>query len=172
MWYIASEENEVYLAHHGIKGQKWGKRRYQNEDGTLTAEGKKRYGTIENYKKIQRRKKIATGAAIAGTALAVGGSILAYKRHKNKKSLENEKINILKNLDIINESQKRIQEAHNKGSQDLLKYYERTKKIAENDLKRSELITEYLKAHKFSSDSDVRKKGKKFIKIIFNKNII
>ena len=34
---------EIYLAHHGIKGQKWGIRRYQNEDGTLTAEGRARY---------------------------------------------------------------------------------------------------------------------------------
>lgn len=33
-----------YLAHHGVKGQKWGVRRYQNEDGTLTPEGKRRYG--------------------------------------------------------------------------------------------------------------------------------
>lgn len=31
------------LYHHGIKGQKWGVRRYQNEDGTLTPEGKLRY---------------------------------------------------------------------------------------------------------------------------------
>ena len=30
------------LYHHGIKGQKWGVRRYQNSDGTLTPEGKKR----------------------------------------------------------------------------------------------------------------------------------
>ena len=37
-------ENE--LKHHGIKGQKWGIRRFQNEDGTLTAEGKKRYGYL------------------------------------------------------------------------------------------------------------------------------
>lgn len=31
------------LYHHGIKGMKWGIRRYQNEDGSLTEEGKKRY---------------------------------------------------------------------------------------------------------------------------------
>lgn len=33
------------LSHHGIKGQKWGVRRFQNEDGSLTAEGKQRYLT-------------------------------------------------------------------------------------------------------------------------------
>lgn len=32
-----------YLIHYGISGQKWGIRRYQNEDGTLTEEGKERY---------------------------------------------------------------------------------------------------------------------------------
>lgn len=32
-----------YLAHHGIKGMKWGVRRFQNEDGSLTGAGKQRY---------------------------------------------------------------------------------------------------------------------------------
>ena len=32
------------LAHHGIRGMKWGVRRFQNKDGSLTAAGKKRYG--------------------------------------------------------------------------------------------------------------------------------
>ena len=34
---------ETYLAHHGILGMKWGVRRYQNYDGSLTAAGQKRY---------------------------------------------------------------------------------------------------------------------------------
>lgn len=35
----------IHIAHHGIKGQKWGVRRYQNSDGTLTVEGKRRKDT-------------------------------------------------------------------------------------------------------------------------------
>lgn len=33
-----------FLAHHGVKGQRWGKRRYQNTDGSLTPEGRIHYG--------------------------------------------------------------------------------------------------------------------------------
>lgn len=33
-----------YLVHHGIKGQRWGDRKYQNLDGSLTPEGRIRYG--------------------------------------------------------------------------------------------------------------------------------
>jgi len=41
--------NELY--HHGIKGQKWGVRRYQNKDGTLTKEGKQRALESRNVKR-------------------------------------------------------------------------------------------------------------------------
>ena len=45
-----------YLKHHGILGQKWGIRRFQNPDGSLTEEGKKRYG-VQTEKQANRLAK-------------------------------------------------------------------------------------------------------------------
>jgi hypothetical protein len=46
------------LQHAGVKGMKWGVRRYQNADGTLTPEGKKRYGAHADYKQAHSRKSV------------------------------------------------------------------------------------------------------------------
>lgn len=40
---VQMDDGSIKLVHHGIKGQKWGERRYQYEDGSLTPEGKLRY---------------------------------------------------------------------------------------------------------------------------------
>lgn len=45
------------LNHHGIKGQKWGRRRYQNQDGSLTPAGKQRYGDGQGVS-LQDTKKL------------------------------------------------------------------------------------------------------------------
>lgn len=45
---------EEYLAHHGVIGQKWGVRRYQNYDGSLTALGRKHRGLGEKGSKAMK----------------------------------------------------------------------------------------------------------------------
>ena len=69
--YIYKDE----LYHHGIKGQKWGIRRFQNPDGSYTAEGRQRRSDSYPDEKSERRKKIAKRVAIG--AAVVGGTILA-----------------------------------------------------------------------------------------------
>ena len=55
------EYNELY--HWGIKGQRWGVRRYQNPDGSLTPAGKKRYQRIlsDDAKEAQKLRNKSVG---------------------------------------------------------------------------------------------------------------
>ena len=48
---------DTYLAHFGIKGMKWGVRRYRNSDGSLTNAGKARYKDIKEYQKKTYKKE-------------------------------------------------------------------------------------------------------------------
>lgn len=47
---------ENNLQHHGIKGQRWGVRRFQNPDGSLTNAGKKREKSANNVEKDERKE--------------------------------------------------------------------------------------------------------------------
>lgn len=50
---------DSYLQHHGIKGMRWGVRRFENEDGTLTPAGKRRYADDSSGpKKSKHRQKL------------------------------------------------------------------------------------------------------------------
>lgn len=62
-------KDELY--HHGIKGQRWGIRRYRNSDGSLTEAGKQRYGDEQTFNKQHRRdvaKKVALGLTVVAAA--------------------------------------------------------------------------------------------------------
>ena len=47
MDYLDKPDPQTFIAHHGIKGQKWGVRRFQNADGSLTKAGKERYNLLQ-----------------------------------------------------------------------------------------------------------------------------
>lgn len=75
MIYRATPPNDFYLAHHGVLGQKWGVRRYQNPDGTLTEAGKLRFktnsdGSITKYSRKERKKNIELKRADVRAKLA------------------------------------------------------------------------------------------------------
>lgn len=69
------------LGHSGIKGQKWGIRRYQNEDGSLTEEGKKRYGTPETYRAVAKEaSSLEEATKGASSAASTAASIINTQR--------------------------------------------------------------------------------------------
>ena len=58
MDYVGTIDSYSTLSHHGVKGMKWGVRRYQNADGSLNAAGKKHY-----QKKADRSAAVAKSYA-------------------------------------------------------------------------------------------------------------
>ena len=124
--------NDDYLMHYGVQGMKWGIRRYVNYDGTLTAEGRKKYGTYQNFAKssegrkmlaqsntqrpatttprytknqngvqtrqagqqpkkgLSTKQKVAIGATVTASALAIVGTAVLIRNHHNMMEHESE----------------------------------------------------------------------------------
>ena len=78
------------LQHHGVKGQKWGVRRYQNKDGSLTPEGKK-------------RAKVTP--SIYGAAIRKAQS--DAKKSNKERAKSGEKLSVKEKLDSIKSARKK-----------------------------------------------------------------
>lgn len=65
----------TYIAHHGIKGMRWGVRRYQNPDGTLTPEGIKRYGVYSGSRFTQNVREAGRRSAKASAKASFKGNL-------------------------------------------------------------------------------------------------
>ena len=113
---------EDYVAHFGIKGMKWGVRRYQNNNGSLTSAGKTRYLNKPSHqskleakyqkkgkskaeeeaaakKRIKITKTIAIGAGIAVGTAATVALIKKYKGHSNNLIAETKDVPLAKIAD-------------------------------------------------------------------------
>ena len=79
-----------YLRHHGILGMKWGVRRYQSKDGSLTSSGKKRYNVDVKgaKKKIQDAEKEVEKRVLAYQYSGYKGK----QREKLNKAIENDNL--------------------------------------------------------------------------------
>lgn len=96
-YYVGTMPVGEHLSHHGIKGMKWGQRRYQNPDGSLTAAGRMRYGVSNAYSRVRsgarnaagrskswykkNEKQIKRAAKIAGATAAVAGTAYLGARY-------------------------------------------------------------------------------------------
>lgn len=106
------DEDENSLEHHGILGMRWGIRRYQNPDGTLTAEGRERYGgkthvdelsdderlDLQEAGRRDRNKKIAIGVGITAAVAVTAGAI--WLHHKKKMEANSVMQETIDKLDI------------------------------------------------------------------------
>lgn len=104
-----------YLEHHGIKGQKRGIRRYQNEDGSLTTEGRIRYGFSD--KTLQRGLNEQSFANEHNRAEAE-----RYKRKAEKREMKG------KDSTKYREAEKRYSDAAKKGDRTVKSMLDTAKK--------------------------------------------
>ena len=110
-------EDELY--HHGIKGQKWGVRRFQNPDGTRTAAGKERERALNQEGNPDRKRKLKTAAQVTGgvgAAVGTGLAIAKAGKHIDREKLFAQTIKGGKDKPNISPAEKLSKEAGNVAS--------------------------------------------------------
>ena len=159
--YVGQLFSDSYLEHYGVLGMKWGVRRYQNADGTLTSSGKKRYSSDAKQDAGARKKKILRTAA--GVALAAGTAYAGYKMYKNGTDPSKiaaraaSKAMRTARKEAVKKMKDTVKNRHTLSEEELDKALSRVKK--ELELKR--VTEENLSSGRSEVDSIIRSSGKK-----------
>lgn len=100
------DRTELY--HHGVKGMKWGVRRYQNKNGSLTPAGKKRYRSKDDEERASRQADVKNRRTLS--TADIQKKIERLKLEKQFKNLTEEDISPGKKLvsDILQSAGKTV----------------------------------------------------------------
>lgn len=97
--------NKQELYHYGIKGMKWGVRRYQNADGTLTAAGKKR-----NAKQInkQLKKSFSRSGSMKDSVDAIESSVDSIVSKSQKQKIKSTRDEWLEKQGVVDKEENKV----------------------------------------------------------------
>ena len=145
------------LAHHGILKQRWGIRRWQNEDGSLTEAGKRRYGRVENLNANRTLKDIAKDQKLT-IKLDRANKKLAIQRAKQQLKDEKAKNIRSKEADKLSREQNKLAISKAKSDRDKLKRdakeHEEAKRAAERDRKKAEVEKNKLEKERKKAEAE------------------
>ena len=167
MWYVKTKD-ELY--HHGIKGQKWGVRRFQNKDGSVTPAGEKRYyvGGNDQRKPAKSKKKLSKGTKIAIGVAAVTAAttvaVLATRKYNSEKRILDD---VLKKhgSNIVNSTQK----LSNRLSD--LEYGDKYKSLSSKELERRAQRAVSSTENRIAKSRQVAKSGSKIARVVGNSQL-
>lgn len=113
MGYFYSDEE---LAHHGILGQKWGVRRFQNPDGSLTAEGRKR-NQLKEQKLIRKTQTSSYSSSFERANTLYQKNKNIQTRSKELDSLEKEVKDLFDKKESFEENDQIIDAAYKRATE-------------------------------------------------------
>lgn len=136
---------EQYLQHHGILGQKWGVRRYQNYDGTLTDAGRKKLAKAESLKEKAKEYK----AKVPSRYATDFGKAKAEKYTRKAANAEGKAYKIEKK---VNKLKKQVDEEADK-------YFKEGSREIQNSKSYSKKYGKYIRAREDLDNVKMLKKG-------------